>query len=195
MIGVSAAMHATLARVGELQPAPATAAGGFPQALAAATAPAGPEGGAPPLELAAASADMPSGGQGAASGVAQWRSEITEAAESAGLPPALLAAVVDVESGGDPAAVSPAGARGLAQLMPATAASLGVDADDPVENVQGGARYLREQLDDFGSLRLALAAYNAGPGRVRAAGDVPNIAETQRYVGLVKERIDDYGDW
>ena len=83
------------------------------------------------------------------------------------LSPALLEAVVWQESRWREDAVSPAGARGLAQLMPGTARDLGVDPDDPLANLEGGARYLREQLDRFdGDLEKALAAYNAGPGRV-----------------------------
>jgi soluble lytic murein transglycosylase-like protein len=80
---------------------------------------------------------------------------------------------------------SHAGAIGLAQLMPGTAAGLGVDPTDPLQNLQGGARYLREQLDRFGTPELALAAYNAGPNRVAQAGGIPRITETQTYVRRV----------
>lgn len=102
----------------------------------------------------------------------------------------LLQAVVEVESAFDPNAVSSAGARGLAQLMPATAASLGVDIDDPRENLDGGARYLLTQLADFGAIDLALAAYNAGPAAVRRYGGVPPYAETRHYVARVTSEFD-----
>ncbi|TVV76987.1 lytic transglycosylase domain-containing protein [Sphingomonas solaris] len=98
-----------------------------------------------------------------------------------GIPTGLFDAMIIRESGYNPVAISSASAFGLAQLMPATAASLGVDRYDPVQNMRGGARYLRQQLDKFGQVHLALAAYNAGPGRVRA-GMMPRIAETQAYV-------------
>jgi soluble lytic murein transglycosylase-like protein len=106
-----------------------------------------------------------------------------------GLPPALLAAVAKVESGYQPQAVSPAGAQGLMQLMPGTAAGLGVDALDPAQAVDGAARLLSKHLADFGSLPLALAAYNAGPGAVRRHGGVPPYPETQAYVGKVQAAL------
>lgn len=106
-----------------------------------------------------------------------------EAALRHDLDPALVAAVVHVESAWDPRAVSPKGALGLMQLMPATAAYLGVvDAFDPADNLEGGCRYLREMLDRFLDLRLALAAYNAGPDVVSRVGDVPTYPETREYV-------------
>lgn len=83
-------------------------------------------------------------------------------------------------------AVSPKGAVGLGQLMPGTAAALGVDASDPAQNLAGAARYLREQLDAFGDVTLALAAYNAGPGAVSKYGGVPPYAETKAYVREVR---------
>ncbi|RYF07375.1 MAG: lytic transglycosylase domain-containing protein [Oxalobacteraceae bacterium] len=98
-----------------------------------------------------------------------------------GIPTGLFDAMIIRESGYNPVAVSTANAFGLAQLMPGTAAGLGVNRFDPLQNMRGGARYLRQQLDRFGQVQLALAAYNAGPGRVRN-GRVPQIAETQRYV-------------
>lgn len=114
-----------------------------------------------------------------------WAPNIEAAALRAGIEPALLAAVVQHESNFDPSVVSRAGAIGLAQLMPGTAAGLGVDPRDPNENLDGGARYLRQQLDRFGSVDLALAAYNAGPNRVAQAGGVPRIQETMTYVDRV----------
>lgn len=106
------------------------------------------------------------------------------------LSPALIEALVWQESRWRESAVSPAGARGLAQLMPGTARELGVNPHDPVANLEGGARYLRQQLDRFGgNVELALAAYNAGPGRVMRAGGIPPIAETQDYVARIMGRL------
>ncbi|WP_306812593.1 lytic transglycosylase domain-containing protein [Sphingobium sp. CFD-2] len=93
----------------------------------------------------------------------------------------LFDAMIISESRYDPSAISPKGAFGLTQLMPTTAIEMGVDRYDRVQNLQGGARYLRTQLDRYGAYHLALAAYNAGPGRIRK-GAVPRIAETQDYV-------------
>ena len=112
--------------------------------------------------------------------------EIAKAAERHGLDPKLLGALVLVESGFRASAVSPAGAAGLTQLMPATAADLGVrDRFEPQENLNAGADYLARQLLRFGDLRLALAAYNSGPSRVARLGRVPEIAETKDYVAKV----------
>jgi hypothetical protein len=113
------------------------------------------------------------------------RSLIPAIARQEGIDPNLLARVVNVESNGNPSAVSPKGARGPAQLMPATAKDLGVNIDDPADNIRGGARYLKQQMDRFGDPRLALAAYNAGPAAVQRAGGVPNYPETKTYVGKV----------
>lgn len=111
---------------------------------------------------------------------------ISAAAERHGVDPKLLHALVIVESGYDPLARSPVGAAGLTQLMPATARELGVrDRFDPVENLSGGADYLARQMLRFGDLRLALAAYNSGPGRVARLGRIPDIPETQAYVASV----------
>lgn len=98
-----------------------------------------------------------------------------------GIPVGLFDAMIISESQYDPFVVSPKGAFGLTQLMPLTAAELGVDRYDRLGNLRGGARYLRAQLDRYGAYHLALAAYNAGPGRIRK-GAVPQIGETRRYV-------------
>lgn len=113
---------------------------------------------------------------------------VRQAAQAHGLDEKLLHALILVESGYDPLAVSPAGAAGLTQLMPATAQELGVaDRFDPVANLNGGADYLARQISRFRDLRLALAAYNAGPSRVARLGRVPDIAETRDYVATVIE--------
>ena len=114
------------------------------------------------------------------------RAEAVKAAQAAGIDPDLFLRLVQQESGFKVNAVSPMGARGLAQLMPATAAELGVDPNDPIQNLTGGARYLRQQLDTFGgNPYLALAAYNAGAGNVRKHGGIPPFEETQNYVSRI----------
>ncbi|ADY27459.1 Lytic transglycosylase catalytic (plasmid) [Deinococcus proteolyticus MRP] len=106
-----------------------------------------------------------------------------EGARRAGLPDQLLIALIYHESRFCASAVSPKGAVGLGQLMPGTAAELGVNPYDPRQNAIGSGRYLRRQLDRFGGrVDLALAAYNAGPNRVAACLCVPNITETRNYV-------------
>jgi soluble lytic murein transglycosylase-like protein len=120
----------------------------------------------------------------------QFAAALKQAAAAANLSPSLLSALVWQESRWNPQAVSPKGAMGLAQLMPGTARDLGVNPADPVANLSGGARYLRYLLDTFdGDVEKALAAYNAGPGRVRNAGGVPAIAETRAYVASIVRRI------
>jgi cell wall-associated NlpC family hydrolase len=104
------------------------------------------------------------------------------------LPAGLLSAVAQVESGGNASAVSPAGAQGLMQLMPATAASLGVDPSNPIQSVDGAARMLSGLLTKYkGSVPLALAAYNAGPAAVDRYHAIPPYAETQSYVVKVQK--------
>lgn len=114
---------------------------------------------------------------------------IAEAAARHGLDPAVLTALAHVESGFRSDAVSPKGALGIAQLMPETARALGVaDPLDLHAGLDGGARYLRAQLDRFsGDLGLALAAYNAGPAAVARYGGIPPYPETQRFVARVLE--------
>jgi soluble lytic murein transglycosylase-like protein len=108
------------------------------------------------------------------------------AAMKYGLPPSLIRSVMAAESAGRPDAVSHKGAIGLMQLMPGTAKELGVDPHDPAQNVDGGARYLRDLLLKFdGRLWHALAAYNAGPGAVEKYGDIPPYRETINYVNRI----------
>lgn len=107
------------------------------------------------------------------------------AARKHGVPEDLFLRLVQQESGWNPHAVSHAGATGLAQLMPGTAAKLGVDPSDPQQNLDGGARYLSMMYSKFGSWRLALAAYNAGPAAVEKHGGIPPYAETKDYVKAI----------
>ena len=93
--------------------------------------------------------------------------------------------MIETESAYNDRAYSSAGAVGLAQLMPGTAKLLGVDPGDRMQNLDGGARYLLAQINEFGTLSLAVAAYNAGPGAVRTYGGVPPYRETERHVAKV----------
>ena len=120
----------------------------------------------------------------------RWRSHIARLAVKYDISPALLEALVWQESRWRNDAISPVGARGLTQLMPGTARDLGVDPRDPLANLEGGARYLRMQLDTFnGDVELALAAYNAGPRLVARLGRIPNIPETRNYVAAIMARL------
>ena len=114
----------------------------------------------------------------------------SQAGAKYGISPALLAGVAKTESGFDTSAVSPVGARGLMQFMPATAAGLGVDTSDPASSIDGAARYLSSLTGQFGSTELALAAYNAGPGTVQRTGGVP--AAAQGYVQKVLTAAEAY---
>ncbi len=166
--------------------APGTREASFSRSLAAASAtPAAVPAPATPTGLARDGVTaLPSGGEGRVP--AELEPLLTAAADRNGLDPALVAAVARAESGFRVDAGSPAGARGLMQLMPSTAAGLGVtDILDPAQNLGAGSRYLKQQIDRFGDLRLALAAYNAGPGAVSRFGGVPPYAETQTYVDRV----------
>ncbi len=188
-------VDAVVARVAELQsligmsaPAPTPAPTAFASQLASATAataaPASttPSAGLMSVGASELPADVPFG------------AEITAAAKKHGIDPALLAGLVKQESGFNPNAGSPAGARGLTQLMPGTAAGLGVtNVLDPAQSLDGGAKYLRQQLDAFGGdVTRALAAYNAGPGAVQRYGGVPPYAETQNYVRIVQANAAQY---
>lgn len=114
-----------------------------------------------------------------------FRELARQIAQEEGVDPDLFTRLVEAESSFRPNVTSPAGAIGLAQLMPGTAQELGVDPFDPAQNLRGGARYLRQQLDRFGDTSLALAAYNAGPGRVQQYGGIPPFEETQNYVARI----------
>jgi len=118
--------------------------------------------------------------------VKQW---IEALGKKHGVDAKLLESVVATESGFNPDAISQSGAQGLMQLMPSTAQSLGVkDPFDPIQNLDGGTRYLKGLLTKYQSVPKALAAYNAGPGAVDRAGGVPPYAETQHYVDKVMTR-------
>ena len=192
-------VDAVLARVGQLQqlmgmtapqPQGAVSSTFATQLASAATATAA----APATATTSTTAGYLSPGASELPAGTPFGAEITAAAKKHGIDPALLAGLVKQESGFDPGAGSPAGARGLTQLMPATAAGLGVaNVLDPIQNLDGGAKYLRQQLDAFGGdVTRALAAYNAGPGAVQRYGGVPPYAETQNYVRIVQANAAGY---
>jgi hypothetical protein len=120
-----------------------------------------------------------------------YSTQIRNAANTYGLDPALVASVIAVESNFNPRAVSKRSALGLMQLRPETAAQMAVrNAFDPVENIDGGTRYLKQLLDRYGqNLSLALAAYNAGPKRVDFYRGIPPLAETHSYINRVISRL------
>jgi soluble lytic murein transglycosylase-like protein len=186
-------VEAVLARVNELQqmiaaqvPAQPDATQTFASQLQTASTTAALTG-TTPTDAGATTGFMSTGASELPADV-PYGAEITAAAKKYGIDPALLAGLVKQESGFNPNAGSPAGARGLTQLMPGTAAGLGVtNVLDPAQSLDGGAKYLRAQLDAFGGdVARALAAYNAGPGAVQRYGGVPPYAETQNYVRAVQ---------
>jgi len=143
-----------------------------------------------PAALRTASPVTGAGGAGGAVAGVPYADLFNAAGARHGVSPKLLAAVAKVESGYNPQAVSRAGAQGLMQIMPGTAKGLGVqNAFDPAQAVEGAAKLLARNLRDFGSLDLALAAYNAGGGAVRKHGGIPPFAETQAYVPKVRAAL------
>jgi len=143
-----------------------------------------------PVAVAAMPGEAPITLAAETAGPPQWQAHVAHLSAKYDLSPSLIEALVWQESRWRTGALSPVGARGLAQLMPGTARLLGVNPDDPHANLEGGARYLRQQLDTFGGdLEKALAAYNAGPGRVQRAGGIPRIRETQDYVAAIMARL------
>lgn len=123
--------------------------------------------------------------------VMRWGKDIQAASSKYDVDPALIAAVIEQESGGNPDVSSPVGAIGLMQLMPGTAKELGVNPYDPVQNIDGGTKYLAAQLHRFGSIQMALAAYNAGPENVFNFRFM-YIAETQNYIRSVPALMNKY---
>jgi soluble lytic murein transglycosylase-like protein len=172
--------------------------GSFGAALAEATAVSGPSTASPALGEATAltptstvpttTAPLPTTTEtGPGSGTVPYQSLIEESCAKYGVDPALLAGLIEQESHFDPTVGSSAGAQGLTELMPETAASLGVtDPHDPAQSIEAGARLLSEKLTEFGgNTELALAAYNAGSGAVQQYNGIPPYPETQEYVQKV----------
>ena len=125
----------------------------------------------------------------------RYREPLIEAASRRGVSAQLLAAQIMAESNFNPAAVSPAGAQGIAQFMPATAAAYGLENPfDPEASIDAQARMMAELLSRFGAVELALAAYNAGPGAVEACSCIPAYPETQAYVTRILGLLDGAGD-
>jgi soluble lytic murein transglycosylase-like protein len=154
---------------------PSTSAAETPDGVQVPPASLGPLPALPPMPVRVSSAD-------------DYGDLIQNASAQTGVAPALVRAIIQTESGGDPRAVSPAGAMGLMQLMPSNVQDAGVsDPFDPAQNIMAGTQQLAGYLKQYhGDLDLALAAYNAGPGNVRKYGGVPPFLETQNYIRKVR---------
>lgn len=196
MTGIGAVMS----RIGQIQSMASQIGGGFGTTLDATIAASSGEVGStghahamtPASEIE--TVELVGGPTPLPAGAARWQASIERAAIQNGVDPKLFTALVWVESGFDPNAVSHAGAIGLAQLMPATAEGLGVDPYDPQQNLDGGARFLSAMVDKFGRTDLALAAYNAGPARVASLHDGgAGVPVAQEYVAAVYDRYRQLG--
>jgi soluble lytic murein transglycosylase-like protein len=179
-----------LAADGSVSPPTASSAPYTSLLLADESASAGPTDAVDPSAMpttVAHDSAAPAGASTAAGGGSTYAPMIEQAAARYGIDPSVLYGLIEQESGFDPSATSGAGAQGLTQLMPSTAASLGVTEPlDPTQSIEGGARYLSGLLRQFGGNTAdALAAYNAGPGAVEQYGGVPPYPETQQYVAKV----------
>jgi soluble lytic murein transglycosylase-like protein len=195
MTGVSSVM----ARISQIQSIASQVGGGFGSTLQATigATPAASEEDVPVTTGSVESTQVDLIGEPTPppAGAGRWQAAIERAAAANGIDPKLLTAVVWVESGFDPNAVSHAGAIGLAQLMPATAEGLGVDPYDPEQNLEGGARFLSAMIEKFGGRTdLGLAAYNAGPARVASLYDGgPGVPIAEGYVSAVMNRYEQLG--
>lgn len=156
----------------------------FSSGLSGAITPSGTQGDFSPLKLGAGIGLQPLGSK-----ADRFKALIEQASQANNVDPKLFTAVIEAESDFDPNCRSKTGAMGLSQLMPDTAKSLGVtDPFNPQQNLMGGAKYLRQMLDQFGAIEPALAAYNAGPGAVHKFGGIPPYDETKAYVAKIMER-------
>jgi cell wall-associated NlpC family hydrolase len=184
-----------LARVSAIQAQLAALAPAPPPATTTTAASAQSFGSVLDGQIATTGAGLGTGATASLGTPSPYDAMITQAANEAGVPPALVKAVAKAESGFDPKSTSGAGAEGLMQLMPDTARGLGVtDPYDPLQSLQGGAKYLRQMLDRFGGdYEKAIAAYNAGPNAVARYGGIPPYAETQAYVPRVMGYFRDFG--
>jgi soluble lytic murein transglycosylase-like protein len=194
-----ASASAAASRVAELQTmiqevetGSTTSSKGFQQQLSAATKASGQGGALANAVVTGTSGASTAGAAGTATGgslnpAVPFAAQIEASAARNGIDPALLAGLIKAESNFQPDVGSGAGAQGLTELMPETAASVGVkDPHNPTESIEGGAHVLREMLDKFGgNVELALAAYNAGPGAVEQYNGIPPYSETQAYVPRV----------
>ena len=186
-------LSAVLSRIESIRSVTAAHAGGFAQILDTASPSRPSESpGRAPTDVAA---PMTAGTGALPAGAMRWQASIHRAAAAADIDPDLLTAVVWTESDFVPDAVSHAGAVGLSQLMPATAEMLGVDPNDPEQNLRGGARYLSDMIDRFdGRIDVALAAYNAGPTRVSQMWDGgADVPISGPYVQKVLDRFQQLG--